>query len=136
MGPVGQQLSSSCGLFATSSTFYIDITNLTVTITTSGRPVMVMLQPDGSATSMFTAVTSTTGTLPVSANIKLVRGASDVAFWEAGLQASATDSTILPAILFVDAPAAGTYTYKLRGLLNDASGLLKVGYASLVAYEL
>ena len=43
---VGQQVSTSCANFTTTSATFVDVTNLTVTITTTGRPVVLLLQPD------------------------------------------------------------------------------------------
>ena len=43
MEAVGQQISSSSGVFATSSTSFVDVTNLSVSITVTGRPVRVEL---------------------------------------------------------------------------------------------
>jgi hypothetical protein len=44
---LGQQISASCGTFNTTSSANVDIPNLAVTITTTGRPVYVGIQPDG-----------------------------------------------------------------------------------------
>src|SRR6266851_181840 len=42
---VGQQVSASCGNFQANTT-PSNVTNLSVTLTTTGRPVMVLIQPD------------------------------------------------------------------------------------------
>jgi hypothetical protein len=83
---VGQQVSASSGSGPTMG-------NLSVTITTTGRPVVVALQPDGT-TSQPVPTGPTT----------LQRGGSTVALSPSGQ---------LPWI--VDAPAAGTYIYSALG---------------------
>ena len=45
-GAKGVQISSSSSTFSTTSLSPTDVTNLSVTITTTGRPVLLMLQPD------------------------------------------------------------------------------------------
>src|SRR2546423_711560 len=42
-GAANYAISSSSGAFSSSSASYVDIPNLTVTITTTGRPVILML---------------------------------------------------------------------------------------------
>src|SRR3990172_5065278 len=43
---VGQQTSSSCGFWSTGSQTLTDVANLSVTLTTTGRPVILILQSD------------------------------------------------------------------------------------------
>jgi hypothetical protein len=116
---VGQQISASSGAFSNAGAAFIDVTNLSVTITTSGRPVVLMLIPDGSANQYD--VTATSG----SAIFAFDRGGSFIARWYGGSNR---------AMMFFDPVAAGTYTYKMRVSPNSAS--LLVNYAVLVAYEL
>jgi hypothetical protein len=61
MAAVGQVVSSSCGNFTTSSTAYVDVTNLNVTIPTTGRGVKLKLQPSGSFIASFQSLSSGTG---------------------------------------------------------------------------
>lgn len=48
---VGQQISGGCGAFTTGSTTNVQVTNLSVTITTTGRPVVVTCIADNSISS-------------------------------------------------------------------------------------
>lgn len=126
LAAVGQQVSSSCGtLSPTASRSYTQITNLTVTITTSGRPVIVMLQPDGSGASGNIAVTA--GSLAVS----VFRGLTNLG----GL--SATSSVFSNGnFMYLDAVSAGTYTYTAQ-YVNSATGVTNsIDNLVLVAYEL
>lgn len=104
--------------FQTSSTTYVDVTNLTVTITTNGRPVEV-------SGILGTLAVSTTST-PMWLKYKILRDAVTVA--EEVITGSAVGlgeimSIRLPlgAIRVVDEPAAGTYTYKIQVAALDAS---------------
>jgi hypothetical protein len=128
----GQQVSASSGAFTTSSNFAVDVTNLTVTITTTGRPVVLVVQPDGtSPIAAFEAY----GTGDSAGTVKFLRGASTIAeFLAPTATVSATAS--LPALLFVDAVAAGTYTYKVQAFSTNVVGVLHLSNAVLMAYEL
>lgn len=117
---VGQQISSTCGFFAPTTSF-TDVTNLSVTITTTGRPVMVILQSDGSASLSFLQA-SGGGTL----DLALFRGASQISDWHFG-------SAVNCPTLYLDPVAAGTYTYKVQAKASSGGA---VDQMVLVAYEL
>lgn len=51
-------LSLSCGSTSVNNVAYTDVANLTATITATGRPVLVMLVPDGSGNTTGTGNTS------------------------------------------------------------------------------
>lgn len=143
MVTVGQQLSSSCGTFTTTSTSYVDVTALTVTITTTGRPVMVFLQCDASGSTSFLNISS--GSVAVgSITLQLLRGATtlgqtvlaqDVTYSGASF-GSFTQSWGPGAVLFLDGVAAGTYTYKVQAKVSGASMTGGVNNVALMAYEL
>jgi hypothetical protein len=135
---VGQQIAStSTGLFSTTSATYVDVTNATLSITTTGRPVMIFLQPDGTSNPALLSGFSTTPTSDV--EFKLMRDSTDLSVLRVG--ALATGSTQIGAsvppgsMLFLDAPAAGTYTYKLQAK-GAASDTASVYYCKLAAFEL
>jgi hypothetical protein len=139
MASVGQQISSSSGSFTTTSASYVDVTNLTVSITTTGRAVVLELVPDGSGStsriSVTRAATTTTGLF-----IAILRGATKIYETDPSLTgASATLGLILPPsiVKMVDPVAAGTYTYKVQALaLNGPSDTVGFTNCKLVAYEL
>lgn len=124
---LGQQVSSSCGSFTTSSGSYGDVTNLSVSITTSGRPVfLALISASGSAASRI-GTNGSTGNY-----IKFVRDSTDVAeFW--CLSASVT--RMVPSLLHVDTPAAGTYAYKVQAKAAVAD-TLTMTELKLIAFEL
>lgn len=137
----GVAFSTTCGNFATNNTSATDVTNLTITITTSGRPVYVGLQPDGTAAVGELLITSTSDT--VSAVAVLVRAATTIhkSHLTAIIGGGNTINNIsVPpgAVWTIDAVAAGTYTYKVQTLIDDSSGTVSIGFQNikLVAYEL
>lgn len=134
---LGQQVSSSCGSFSTTSGSLTDITNLSVTITTTGRPVFIGAQADGSSTAKWGV--ADTADNDISATVTLKRDSTTIAVQEAKIISQATTTGSfqelhLPAssIWHIDVPAAGTYVYKLQ--MTSTEGFFS--NAKLVAYEL
>lgn len=132
MEPVGQQISSSCGIFTTSSITAVDVTNLSVTLTTKGRPVWLGLIADNSDAYMYLFDSAGIG----NCRILFVRGTTILADFKKEFQGSATYGTIDPSMFHLDPVAAGTYTYKLQVYCSSATDTLYVNNLKLVAYEL
>ena len=132
---LGQQISSAID-FNTTSTSYVDVTNATVTITTTGRPVYLSLNAGAPATNTaWLAVT------PHASNggrmaLKLVKDSTDVAEveYQAGDAGGSTIKFGAPFV-FIDTPSAGTYTYKLQ-LKEYNGGTAFVRNWKLIAFEL
>lgn len=134
---VGQQVSSSSGTFSSSSTTFIDVTNLTVTITTSGRPVCVGLMADGLTTSPdYSAIqVATPPATDISFDLMILRGASEVTHLKIGQ--TGILFVMPPSIVHVlDVVAAGTYTYKIQVKANVASESMAFNNIKMYAYEL
>ncbi len=132
----GIAVSASCGSYSTGSTSYVDVTNLSVTITTLGRPVRVRLQSDGSANSSLIGVS--TGTDTADALFKLVRDSTDISITPVYHLVSGTSGQTLQLpssmISHDDVVAAGTYVYKLQAKVSS-TGTAFAAYAKLVVYE-
>lgn len=138
---LGQQVSSSSGNFTSTSTSYVDITNLSVSITTTGRPVYIGMIADG--TSNIGAIYAQRNGEDVGVDIKFVRGASDamVTQLKSSLPLSGGyNYTWMPcsSVHYIEAPASGTYTYKVQGKAEVAGSSPVIGfsYCKLIAYEL
>lgn len=128
LAALGQQVSSSCGSFTTASASYVDVTNLTVTITTIGRPVMIMMMSaDGpTGTSIATSVTNIVGISIYTA------GSGSIGEY---LYSGMSPSIVIGATpLLLTVPSAGTHTYKIQAKVSSGSVTL-TDYV-LVAYEL
>lgn len=130
---VGTQTSSSSGALSMNGAFGspTDFTNpVTVTITSSsaGRPILLSLQPDGTANpaSMGEAGSQ----VPT---IYLVRDGSIIARWSWSL-GSGSQSPLSIHYLDTGAAASASHVYKFQ--MSQASGIFTVSNYVLVAYEL
>lgn len=132
---LGQQISSSSASYSTTSTSATNITNLTVTITTTGRPVRLFCQPDGTASGAYMSAQS--GTTTPQAQVNWLRGATALGVYVIRANASGATSVQQSSnsnCEYLDVIAAGTYTYKLQA--TCASGTtLQVNNYKIVAYE-
>ena len=113
--------SSSCGNFSTSSTTYVDVTNLSVTITTVGRPVLILLVGDGTTNDFRYGPfdNDAPATSGIAGYLKLVRDSTSLNEHSIELYATPDPSNVLisrisSAIVNIDVPAAGTYVYKFQ----------------------
>ena len=140
VGLLGVAKSTSCGNFTTNSHAFI--TNLTVTITTSGRPVMLRLQSDGvtdpGGLSIACQATVSGGQF-VSGGINFVRNSANISYDYFGPAQGIGYMGVNPSSFsFVDIVGAGTYTYNVNATIGT-SGSSPVFFAQdivLVAYEL
>lgn len=134
-------ISADCGLFQTSSTTFVTVTNLSVTITTTGRPVLLNLQSSGANSgSGFSRITlvgnqSTaqldiryTGTTLTSPSYSVANNAFNVNV------IAGVDSFSMPS--FLDTPPAGVHTYTVEVQVSSGSFTANVQCLQLVAFEL
>lgn len=135
---LGQQTSTSSGTFSTASTSLVDVTNLSVSITTTGRPVFIGLISDGVGSTGYVVSDTTSGT-GTSSNFCILRGAAVISTHSVGLNGAAATrhAAFVPpgGVWTIDVPAAGTYTYKVQAkcISADTAGAF---YCKLIAYEL
>lgn len=133
------QVSPSCGDGSganTTSASYVDILNLSLTITTTGRPVVIGLSPDQSGLGPSTMMTSPNG-----CDIQILQDVTTILETHiSNLGASAGTSIIqLPpsGINMVYFPAAGTYVFKAQmRAIAGANPFVRFNYTRLYAYEL
>ena len=138
-----QSLSVGCGNFThTGDTTRTDVTNMTVTLTTVGRPILLMIVPDGGgSTTLFgaSAAFTTAGFYvyivrdPAGSNTDIVK--QEVAMSDPGLS---NQSIYVPvsSVNYVDHRPAGTYVYKVQVECLAATSHAFVYNASLYALEL
>lgn len=136
---VGQQISSSCGTYTvTGDGSYHNITNLTVTLTTSGRPVMLMLIPDGGINDANLQYQQTAGANNI---IRIDRdsSAADYLFGLNMINVSGTGTPYIvvpPSIIStMDVVSAGTHTYIVAVKPNNGF-IFNANNIKLLAYEL
>lgn len=127
VGAGGVAISTSCGNYSTTSAAFVDVTNLSVTIKTSGRPVCLKLFSGSTsgAAGQEGVISETGGT----GAWQYLRDAAAVAYHEV------QNAQVLSPIDAIDTPAAGTYTYKVQAKQVTA-GTIFFQYLKLVAYEL
>jgi hypothetical protein len=130
----GVAVSASSGAFSHAGATFTDVTNLSVTITTTGRPVVLCLIDAGAVSTGSLAVSSST-TSEV-AYLALFRDATQLTLQRLSLDVQEILMIPVSAIQHVDFPPSGTYTYKLQVKTDDASHSIFVSYAKLVAYEI
>lgn len=137
---LGQQISASSSTFSSAAGSYTDITNLSVTITTTGRPVYLALIPDGSGNGAELYFAPTAGTTTTFGFYSFVRDATPITFCRLGQivnSSGTTQSVRVPVgcINHIDVPSAGTYTYKIQ-VSAGADTSMYCYYAKLIAFEL
>jgi hypothetical protein len=131
----GLAISLSSGNFSAPS-LNVDVSNLSVTLQTSGRPVFLGLIPDGNTNNLsflesYRAAYDTDSSFGFTRDSVVISAAE--LFYYAAVP-TACDIEIPPgSISFIDVPSAGTHTYTLRVLSFDTSCSVK--YVKLVAYE-
>jgi hypothetical protein len=142
MAPTNYALSSSSGSANTTSSSLADVTNLSVTITTKGRPVVVKVVPDGSGTGGSSARFGVNASASAPAvepygNWALLENGSVIAETQFRVQVNSTFCTTPPSLeAFRDVPA-GTYTYKVQHRVLSANGSSVItGACKLLAYEI
>ena len=134
LAALNYEISTAGG--STTSLTFANITNLTTTLTTSGRPVMLFLQPT-SSTSLSGQVVVTWASTSSSVNVKLLRGATTVAYWN--FQQNPTTITkqlIGTDFVIMDTPTAGTYTYQVQAVVGTSGDEIFFNNVQLVAYEI
>lgn len=133
----GQVVSGSSGVFSTTTNSYVNVTSLSVTITTTGNPVMLMIQSDAQGGSYF--LLSANGTTAQTSYLQFTRNASGIAQYALELGANGNSGAIqmqIPANLqFMDIVGAGTYTYTLQAKAGLGATIGVFG-GVLVAMEL
>ena len=127
---VGQQISGTCGLFTTASLSYVAVTNLSVSITTTGRPVILMLVPNNSGGTEWAPYVRS-DTIDGAVSLQLKRGTTAIGGW---YYLHHDGDAVSANMAQIDVPAAGTYTYTMNAKVNV--GTATIYQYRLVAYEL
>lgn len=143
LGPLNYFKTSSSGTFTVTGPNNNPVTNLSGSLTTSGKPVMVMLQPDGTVSTVGNmqttagsvgSVSGGSGALP--ALVQILNGATVIASF---IFQGNNGSTFYmpPSAQFVDTSVIGTpgtYTYSVNlGTNAQTSQMIN---CVLIAYEL
>lgn len=142
---LGQQ-TADVSSFTNTANSSVDITGMTVTITTTGRPVYIGLMSYGDSGNpgSISGICSTgVGSAAPSVFISFFRGATDIssgACTFGSTQLTSGSIACFPSqFSYIDAVAAGTYTYKVKGYTPGTCTIARsfdVNKVRLIAYEL
>lgn len=134
--------SGASGVWSTSTGSYVAVTNFSVNITTLGGPVFVMLIPNAAPTTASIAIrkNGSNSVSQIKGYLKLLRDASDIGihYFTGLFPADTSTSHFFPigTVYWIDAPAAGTYTYSIEGSSGDTDSKLVVSGLNMVVFEL
>ena len=134
------KISSSSSGYSTTSTSTADVTNLSVTIVTTGRPVQLLTIPSDGTNLCRIIISRATNS--GSATIYLDKDGSNIAAWEivnnTGGATSIYSGMPCGMINYLDVPTAASHAYKLRAKVNNGTSTetLYFLHALLAAYEL
>ena len=129
--------SALCTSYSNVTTTLTDVTNLSVTLPTNGRPVVLMLLSDGGG-SVYLGRSNASHT----AQIDFVRASTTITshFLQIGATGATAVASEIPlsSFCFMDFPAAGTYTYKVQAKVGNSlsSPQITINNARLIAYEI
>lgn len=141
MVAVGQQIATPANFTLNNSSAYVDVAGATVTITTTGRPVLVMID-----VGMWRMTNLNSGWENNEGYLKLIRDSTDLKVYKNRIVATDSNSYSAGLLLiespmsaiYFDAVVAGTYTYKLQAAASYQAnpGQLVLQDIRLIAYEL
>jgi hypothetical protein len=135
--PGGPIISGSSGMFSRTSSGVELITNFSITITTSGRPVILGFIPDGNAVpnSGYIEMSSSSAD---SGDIYIYRGDDITGTIVGEFHFGGQSPMQLPpsSVLAIDVVGAGTYTYNAYVNPSSAPCTISVFYSAFYAYEL
>ncbi len=134
-------ISTSSGSFSSSSASYVDVTNLSVTLTTTGRPVMIMLIPDNNGTNPSVFGAQANSDFVMNGYFQILRGASVLSQYQIEGEFGSTSANLYfytgpSSIALIDPVSAGTYTYKMQVKKTIGAGNMIISYCCLAAWEL
>lgn len=134
---INKKESGDCGGFSTASGLAVDVTNLSVQITTTGKKVWIGLVWSGVAGNNSSLQTDAAGTV-ASADYYILRDSTEISRQSLVTQIGAATSALIRvpgSILYCvehDLPA-GTYTYKVQA--KSITGTARVSHSKLQVYE-
>jgi hypothetical protein len=138
---VNENVSASSGSFSTSSNSFVNVTGVSVTITTVGRPVMVGFQNDGSGNPALIQTAGSSGAQ--SANLRILRDGIEISQLEVLIDAADGPGSIISAFwpvtganILDTGATAGSHTYTAQMKSFGTGGGTTLQNAVLFAYEI
>lgn len=137
---LGQQFSDSSGTWTASTTSFSQVTNLSINITTTGRPVFIGLISDNSAALGSIGVSS--GADPCNAEFQIWNATSpaQLGLYALDAQSGGIGTIKVPSssLWTISALAAGTYNITIRARVSatSSSRTVLVSNSRMIVYEL
>jgi hypothetical protein len=128
LGALGQQISASCGAFTAYTSVFVSVTNLSVTLTTTGRPVFLTLI--GANNTSNTGMTVANEVLTYA----FVRDGGRLT--NQVVQPPTSNNCSANTLTYIDPVAAGTYVYTFQVKSSVGSNQIVINGFKLVAFEL
>lgn len=135
-------ISSSCGNFTSTSTSYVDVTNLTVTINRTGLPVEISLQADGDTNPAADGSIQIYGTQvnPIDIRVKILKDGTEIykARLGGGNVATGTHFYTFPSsmIRHIDRTnTTGNTVYKIQVAAFSGTNGVNFRFSKLLARE-
>lgn len=132
VGVGGVAASLSSGSFSINAQTGVAVTNWDISITTSGRPIMVMINATGNISSGISLGESSGN--DVVGNVQILNNSTLVWTIELTLSIGSSYNYYSNPFSFLDIQSAGTYNYTATA--SSAAGTLNINNLSLVAYEI
>jgi len=133
LAPSNIFVTASCGGFSSGSGSFVPVTNLSQAITTSGKPVTISFQPDGTNPSQIGYIF--TSSIP-EVQFQISRNGTPIATMGFEGSNGTGENTFPPAVLnFTDIVSAGTYTYSLSAAVIGGSTNVIAQYVVMVVRE-
>lgn len=137
--PLRQRVqATNIAAFSSSSTSLVDVTNATITFTTTGGFVRLFLIPEGSNYSVSLGTGFGAAVAVLGGEVACIRDATNIGSHAFGCTNDTAHLTsfLLPlgGLIWEEQPSAGAHTYKLQGKVSGAGYSLGVT-GRLVAIE-
>lgn len=136
------QISDSCGSFSTTSSSMVNVTNLSCTLTTTGKPVFLCLVADGDTTNPSYIGAAATSLGAATMIYTITRDGSPL-FTSSKLGPVLVGTSAITAyfppcmIRVIDVVSAGTYTYQFQAASTDSLNITAhIVRARLIAWEM
>lgn len=125
LAALNDALSASCGTFTTASTTFVNITNLSASITGVGRPIRIVMIPDGGTSSQLVTPANEGITIRI-----LKDAVSGIGQYVTTNPGAAQFSSGVPLEWIDHAPTVGSHSY------NAQAACLNGGTVEVVSYKL
>lgn len=133
----GVAIASSSGNALTTSTSFVTVSNQSISLTTSGRPVKILCISDGGTATSYVGATRVASE-PSYGIFQILRGTTTIGHFEVRIAGGSAQTIAVPAssVAHLDIVAAGTYTYKLQYRLGTSAGSAIARQLKLCAFEI